>query len=37
VADPQGFNGDFLAKPGVFMVPSGADRTFGMSMTLLDD
>jgi galactose mutarotase-like enzyme len=36
VADPEGFSGDFYAKPGVFVVPSGADRTFGMSMTLLD-
>ena len=36
VADPEGFSGDFTAKPGVFMVPSGADRIFGMSMTLLD-
>ena len=36
VADPEGFSGDFDAKPGVFMVPPGAERTFGMSMTLLD-
>ncbi len=36
VADPEGFSGDFAAKPGVFVVPAGAHRTFGMSMTLLD-
>jgi galactose mutarotase-like enzyme len=36
VADPEGFCGDFDAKPGVFVVPTGADRTFQMSMTLLD-
>jgi galactose mutarotase-like enzyme len=36
VADPEGFGGDFHAKPGVFVVPPGTDRTFGMSMTLLD-
>lgn len=36
VADPEGFSGNFDTKPGVFVVPSGAHRTFEMSMTLLD-
>jgi galactose mutarotase-like enzyme len=36
VADPEGFCGDFDTKPGVFVVPPGADRTFQMSMSLLD-
>ena len=34
VADPEGFSGNFDAKPGVFVVPPGADFTFEMSMTL---
>jgi galactose mutarotase-like enzyme len=36
VADPEGFSGNFDAKPGVFVVPPGADRTFEMSISLLD-
>ena len=36
VADPEGFSGNFDAKPGVFVVPPGADRSFEMSITLLD-
>ena len=34
VADPQGFEGDFRDKPGVFETPPGASRTLGMSLAL---
>jgi galactose mutarotase-like enzyme len=35
IADPDGFSGDFKAKPGVFMVAPGAERAIKMTMTLL--
>jgi galactose mutarotase-like enzyme len=35
VADPQGFSGDFTAKPGVFMVAAGASKSITMAFTLL--
>lgn len=35
LADPQGFSGDFYAKPGVFIVSPGADVGLRMSITLL--
>jgi galactose mutarotase-like enzyme len=35
VADPQGFSGDFYSKPGIFVVPPGAERVFSVSLTLL--
>lgn len=34
VADPQGFSGDFTAKPGVFVVEPGATATLDMSISL---
>jgi galactose mutarotase-like enzyme len=36
VADPEGFSGDFRAKPGVFTVAAGAARSRKMALTLLD-
>ncbi len=35
VADPQGFSGDFLAKPGVFSVAAGTEKTIQMSIALI--
>jgi len=35
VADPQGFDGEFHDKPGIFTVAAGAERALQMSMTLL--
>jgi galactose mutarotase-like enzyme len=35
VADPQGFSGNFSAKPGVFMVAAGASMATKMAITLL--
>ena len=35
IADPQGFAGEFRDKPGVFLVPAGAEKTVEMSVTLL--
>jgi galactose mutarotase-like enzyme len=35
VADPEGFSGDYKAKPGVFMVAPGAALPMTMSITLL--
>jgi galactose mutarotase-like enzyme len=35
IADPVGFTGDFTEKPGVFMVPTGAERAFRMHITLV--
>jgi galactose mutarotase-like enzyme len=35
VADPQGFSGNFSAKPGVFMVAPGASVAAKMAITLL--
>jgi galactose mutarotase-like enzyme len=37
IADPVGFRGDFTEKPGVFMVPPGAERAFRMHITLVGD
>jgi galactose mutarotase-like enzyme len=34
MADPVGFTGDFAEKPGVFIVPPGAQREFKMQVTL---
>ena len=34
VADPEGFTGDFTEKPGVFIVPPGAQRELRMQVTL---
>ena len=34
IADPQGFSGDFAAKPGIALVPPGTKRTFAMSIAL---
>jgi galactose mutarotase-like enzyme len=34
IADPQGFTGDFRAKPGVFSVAPGASRRIEMSVSL---
>lgn len=36
VADPEGFSGDFRAKPGVFTVAAGAARSIKMALTLLE-
>jgi galactose mutarotase-like enzyme len=35
IADPQGFSGDFTAKPGVFMVAPGAQKSLRMAISLL--
>ena len=35
VADPQGFSGNFSAKPGVFMVAAGASMAAKMTVSLL--
>jgi galactose mutarotase-like enzyme len=35
VADPEGFSGDFKAKPGVFMVPAGGMIPMNMEITLV--
>jgi len=34
IADPEGYTGDFRAKPGVFEVPAGGETRIGMSVTL---
>jgi hypothetical protein len=34
MADPVGFTGDFTEKPGVFIVPAGAQRVLRMRVTL---
>jgi galactose mutarotase-like enzyme len=36
VADPEGFSGDFRAKPGVFMLAPGAALPIQIAITLLD-
>jgi galactose mutarotase-like enzyme len=36
VADPQGFRGDFAAKPGVFVVAPGAELAIEMTIAVLD-
>ena len=35
IADPEGFTGDFRAKPGVFEVPAGESMAVRMSVTLV--
>jgi galactose mutarotase-like enzyme len=35
IADPEGFSGDFKAKPGVFMVPAGAAIPIKMQLALI--
>jgi galactose mutarotase-like enzyme len=35
IADPQGYSGDFTAKPGVFSVAAGAAMAIQMTLTLL--
>jgi galactose mutarotase-like enzyme len=35
IADPEGYAGDFTAKPGVFMLAPGASRAIEMALTLL--
>jgi galactose mutarotase-like enzyme len=35
VADPEGFSGEFTAKPGVFMVAPGTEVQIAISITLL--
>lgn len=34
VADPEGYNGDFRAKPGVFEIAPGGEKVIAMSVTL---
>lgn len=34
IADPEGYTGDFRAKPGVFAVAPGETKRIGMSVTL---
>jgi len=34
IADPQGFGGDFAAKPGIALLAPGTERTFAMSIAL---
>ena len=36
VADPEGFSGNFETKPGVFVVPPGAECAFQKLITLLE-
>lgn len=36
LADPQGFAGDFIDKPGIFLIPPGDARVFRMTVTLTD-
>jgi galactose mutarotase-like enzyme len=36
IADPEGFSGDFTAKPGVFHVAPGGVQTIEMTLTLLE-
>ena len=35
IADPSGYCGDFTAKPGVFLVPPGAEHPVRMAVSLL--
>ncbi|CAN5258721.1 aldose 1-epimerase family protein [soil metagenome] len=35
MADPEGFDGDFFAKPGVFQIQSGEARDLVMTMSLI--
>ena len=34
IADPEGFTGDFHAKPGVFEVPAGGSVAIHLNVTL---
>ena len=34
IADPEGYTGDYRAKPGVFEVPARGEKHIGMSVTL---
>lgn len=34
IADPEGYTGDYRAKPGVFEVPAGGERQIAMHITL---
>jgi galactose mutarotase-like enzyme len=36
VADPQGFDGDFVAKPGIFIVAPGGCMQISMEIALLE-
>jgi galactose mutarotase-like enzyme len=36
ITDPAGFAGDFLQKPGVFVLPPGEGLTAQMDITLLE-
>jgi galactose mutarotase-like enzyme len=33
-ADPQGYGGDFRAKPGITLIAPGAVQTFAMTIAL---
>jgi galactose mutarotase-like enzyme len=35
VADPEGYAGDFPSKPGVAIVPAGAEKAIHMAIMLL--
>ena len=35
IADPEGFTGDFTAKPGVFIVPPGGTESITMTVTVV--
>jgi galactose mutarotase-like enzyme len=35
IADPEGYTGDYRAKPGVFEVPAGGAQRIGMTVTLI--
>lgn len=37
MADPDGFDGDFMEKPGVFAVAPGESRSFRMHVTLAEN
>lgn len=34
LADAQGYSGDFRAKPGIALIPAGAEKQFAMSIAL---
>jgi hypothetical protein len=36
IADPQGYSGDFSAKPGIFTVAAQRSLAIKMAITLLD-
>ena len=36
IADPQGFSGDFAAKPGIALLPPGTEKAFAMSIALME-